>query len=66
MFKGTTWYLPALAGPVWAKSVKSTVKQFDPKFPASAVATWDAFVKVTGVVLGRFPPSSEWLAPGIP
>ena len=62
----TVWHVSSLPADAWTACVKNTVKQFDPAFPASAVDTWNTFVKANGAVPGGLPPSSQWLAAGIP
>jgi NitT/TauT family transport system substrate-binding protein len=66
MLVNTVWHVSSLPNDKWTQCVKSTVKQFDPRFPASAVSTWNTFVKATGVAPNGLPPADQWMAAGVP
>jgi NitT/TauT family transport system substrate-binding protein len=66
LLRKSPYNLASLSDSQWATCVSRVTAAFNASYPASAAATWANFVTKQGVITGSLPPSSQWLAAGIP
>jgi ABC-type nitrate/sulfonate/bicarbonate transport system substrate-binding protein len=66
LLRKSPFNLAALSDSQWSACVAKVTAAFNASFSASAASTWADFVTKQGVISGSLPPSSQWLATGIP
>jgi NitT/TauT family transport system substrate-binding protein len=66
LMRSSPFNLASMTDSQWATCVAKVTAAFNASYPASAATTWQNFVTKSGVISGSLPPSSQWLATGIP
>jgi ABC-type nitrate/sulfonate/bicarbonate transport system substrate-binding protein len=66
LLRSSPFNIATMTGSQWDTCVARVTAAFNASYPASAAQTWASFLTREGVITSSLPPSSQWLATGIP
>jgi ABC-type nitrate/sulfonate/bicarbonate transport system substrate-binding protein len=66
LLRSSPFNIATMTDSQWDTCVARVTAAFNASYPASAAQTWNSFLTKQGVITSALPPSSQWLATGIP